>query len=259
MAGINDNTPLVFHKIGKGIIEDTAGNIYEITQAQSVKVDAKGTVTDVEGGDSLMPIYQFLSKRAGTVEITDAVFTTNSFKATNNSVVSTSGNTYLSRVYATLATTTLGTELTGVSNVKCIGPDGIPVVVTQTGSATPATDEIYVSTVGAINYGSELLAGEYTFWFDSTVPTSGTSTQVGFLKDQIPRVASFRYTIDAEDLDGNNYQVDFYIPRCRANGDVTIDLARATAATNKMTLTTLDPGSSVDNYMSITYTQLASW
>jgi hypothetical protein len=258
MAGINDNTPLVFHKIGKGIIEDTAGNMYEISKAQSVKVDAKGTVTDVEGGDALFPIYQFLAKRSGTVEITDAVFTTNSFKATNNSTVSTAGNTYLKRVFATLSTTTLGTNLTGVTKVKCIGPAGSPIPVSQSVSATPALDGVYVSTIGDITYGADLIAGEYTFWFDSVVPVSGASTQVSFLKDQIPRVASFRYTIEAEDLDGNSYQVDFYIPRCRANGDVTIDLARSTAATNKMTLTLLDPGSSTDNYMSITYTQLAS-
>ena len=255
MAGINNNTPLVFHKVGKGILEDVAGNIYEITKAQSIKVDAKGTVTDVEGGDSLMPIYQFLSKRAGTVEITDATFTSNSFKATNSVELSTAGNTILNQVYATLATTSLGSNLTGVTNVRCIGPDGNTVTIVQTGSTTPTVDEIYVSAIGGVTYGSSLAAGQYTFWFDSV--TTGSSTKQSFLKNEIPRVASFRYTIGAEDLDGNTYQVDFYVPRCRANGDVTVDLTRNAAATNKMTLTILDAGTSVNDYMTITWTQIA--
>jgi hypothetical protein len=245
---------LVLHKIGKGYLETVTGKFNEIIKGQKFKFDVKATLVDVEGGDSLFPIYTFISKKEGTVEIDSAVFSLAQSSIGQKVVITTTGLKKMNRILGTLATTTLGATLTGVTDVKCIAPDGTMLVVTQTGTADAAG--VDVSETGAVKWGTNVTtAGEYTFWFKSDAPTESAS--MGMLKNEMPEVCSLVWSIEGAELDGDKYQVDIYAKRVRADGAFTIDAARSTATVPKLSLKILDPGDGTDDFATIVVSKIA--
>ena len=246
MAGIDMNKELVFHSIGKGYLETVTGKIVEIIYGQKMKFDVKSTLVDIEGGNSLFPIYTFISKKEGTIEIDMATFSLGQSGIGQKVEYTTTGNLKNGRIKATLATTTLGTALTGVTDVKCIAVDGTKLAVSSTGTA--ATDGIDVSATGAITWGATVAPGEYTIWFRSV---AANATKAGFLKNEMPEVSTFSWMLPAEELDGGVYQVDLYAKRVRADGSFTLDAANGTATVPKLSLKILDPGDNTDDFATI--------
>ena len=253
----NLNEPLVFHKIGKGYLNTVTDKFLEITYGQKMKFDVKSTTVDVEGGDSLFPIYTFISKKEGTITIDGATFSLSQAAIANPVTNTTTNNLVQSRVLVTKSSTSLGTSLTGITDVKAVDPTGALVtVVIGTAPATPDASTLYITSVGALTFGSALVAGEYTIWFKSI--TSSDSTMSGFLKDSIPEVSEFQWTFEAENTDGDKFQVDIYAKRVRCDGSFTVDLARSTASVPQLTLKILDPGDGSDDFCTITATKIAA-
>lgn len=252
MAGIDLNKELVFHEVGNGFLETVSGKVVEVIYGQDMKFDVKATLTDVEGGASLFPIYTFISKKEGTIEINSATFSLSQAGIGQAVEYATSNVLVNGRILATKATTTLGTNLTGVTAVKVIATDGSLLPVTQTGTA--ATDGIDVSATGAITWGTTVPAGEYKIWFKSV---GTTATSAGMLKNSMPEVAAFTWTFNAEDLEGNKFQVDVYAKRVRADGSFTIDAKKNTASVPKLSLKILDPGDGTDDFAVITVSKVA--
>ena len=240
------NKELVFHSIGKGYLETVTDKFFEIIYGQKMKFDVKATLVDVEGGDSLFPIYTFISKKEGTIEIDMATFSLGQSGIGQKVEYTSTGNLKNNRVLATLATTSLGTSLTGVTDVKCIAADGTKLAVSSTG--TPATAGIDVSATGEVEWGATVPAGEYVIWFKSI---SATATKAGFLKNEMPEVASFSWMLPAEELDGSVYQVDVFAKRVRADGSFTLDASKSTAMVPKLSLKILDPGDGTEDFATI--------
>ena len=252
MAGIDLTKELVFHSPGQGYVETVTGKIAEIIYGQDIKFDVKATMTDVEGGNGLFPIYTFCAKKEGSVEISNAVFSLAQSGIMQPIKYTTTNVLKNSRLILTKGATTLGATLTGVTDVKVIGPDGNPVTVTQSGTA--AANGIDVSATGSITWGTGTVAGEYTFWFRSI---SANSTKSGMLKNAMPEVCSFSWILPSEDLEGKTYQVDLYAKRVRADGSFTIDAKKNQASVSKLTMKILDPGDGTDDFATITITQIA--
>lgn len=246
MAGIDMNKELIFHSVGTGYLETVTNKIVEIIKGQSMKFDVKATLVDVEGGDSLFPIYTFISKKEGSIEITSAVFSLGQTGIGQKVDYVNTGNLKNGRVLATKSTTTLGASLTGVTDVKCIASDGTLLPVSSTG--TPSPTGIDVSATGDIEWGATVPAGEYSIWFRSI---SATATKAGFLKNEMPEICSFSWMLPAEELDGGVYQVDVYAKRVRADGSFTLDGERGKASVPKLSLKILDPGDGTDDFATI--------
>ena len=252
MAGVDLTKELVFHNPGQGYLETVTGKISEILYGQGVKFDVKATLVDVEGGNGLFPIYTFISKKSGTIEVDSATFSLSQSGIGQAVTYTTSNVLKNNRIIATLSTTTLGTGLSGVTDVKVIGSDGTPLAVTQSGTA--AAGGVDVSATGTVTWGASVPAGEYKIWFRSI---STTSTKSGMLKNAMPEVCSFNWILPAEELDGETYQVDIYAKRVRADGSFTIDAKKNSASVQKMTLSILDPGDGTDDFATITVTKIA--
>jgi hypothetical protein len=249
MAAVDLNQELVFHKIGKGLLETVSGNINEIIYGQKMKFDVKATLVDVEGGDSLFPIYTFISKKEGTIDVEMATFSLGQTGIGNSVEYSSTSVLVNQRILATKSATTLGTY-TGVTNVRCIAPDGSRVTVSQAVPTTPDTETLYVTATGDLTWGSGLVAGEYRIWFQYV--TTQEATMTGLLKNEMPEVSSFTWTFDAETPDGAIYQVDIFAKRVRADGSFTIDASRSAAVVPKLSLKLLDPGDGTDDFCTIT-------
>ena len=252
MAGIDLGQELIFHEAGTGFLETVSGKFVEIIYGQEMKADFKATTVDVEGGSSLFPIYTYISKKEGTIEINSATFSLAQTGISQSVEYTTTGNLKNNRIVATNATTTLGADLTGVTNVRCIGADGTKLTVTQSGTAD--TNGVDVSATGTVTWGTGVAAGEYVFWFQSI---AAIATKAGMLKNAMPEVCSFSWSLIAEDLDGSKYQVDVYAKRVRADGSFTIDAKRSTASVPKISMKVLDPGDGTDDFATITVSKLA--
>lgn len=253
MAGIDMSKELIFHSVGKGYMETVTGKIVEIIKGMSMKFDVKATLVDVEGGDSLFPIYTFISKKEGTIEVNSAVFTLGQTGIGQGVTYTNTGNLKNSRILATLATTSLGTALTGVTNVKVLAADGTSLAVSSTGTAA-ATSGIDVDATGDIIWGATVPAGEYAIWFRSD---SATATKAGLLKNAMPEVCSFSWMLPAEELDGSVYQVDVFAKRVRADGSYMLDGEKGKASTPKLTLKLLDPGDGTDDFATIIVSKIS--
>ena len=238
---------LVLHHVGDGYLKTKSGAFNEITYGQKVAFDISSTLVDVEGGDSLFPIYTFISKKAGKITISSATFSLSQASVANVTELSTTSISKLNRLLLPSTATSLGTY-TGVKDVIAVDPEGASVVVTQTGTAA-AADQIDVSGTGAILWGSGVKAGEYKFWFKADAPTEAVS--MGMLKNAMPEVSEFAWRIDGAELDGDTYQVDIYAPRVRADGSFKIDVAKATASVPQLVLNILDPGDGTNDFMKI--------
>ena len=244
---------MVLHNPGTGYLLTKSGIFNEVTYGQKAAFDITSTLVDVEGGDSLFPIYTFISKKAGKITIDSATFSLSQASVANVVTTTTTGLKKLNRVLVASTATSLGTY-TSVSDVIAVAPDGTQVTVTQTGTAATA-NEIDVSTSGAILWGTGITAGEYTFWFKSTADTDSAS--MGMLKNAMPEVSSFAWKIEGAELDGDLYQIDIYAPRVRADGSFKIDVAKATASVPQLVLNILDPGDGTDDFMTITVSKKA--
>ena len=68
------NKGLLLHGIGKGVLETVSGKILEMETSQSMKMEVNATSEEQYGGDSLFPLYTYISKKEGSVKITNAEF-----------------------------------------------------------------------------------------------------------------------------------------------------------------------------------------
>lgn len=252
MAGIDLNKTILLHGIGKGYFETVNGKFVEILSGQSLKLDVTATMEDVYGGDSMFPRYTYISKKEGTIEIDVADFSLSQVAVGQTVDLDSTSAKRLQRVIKKTTDTTLGSSLTGVTDVKCLKSDGTLVAIST--ASTPGANEVKVSATGAITWGSGLTTGEFVFWFKSD---SSSATKALFIKDAMPAVAEFSWGFTTEDKDGVKYQVDIYAKRVRADGKFTIDTARDKASVPKMTVKILDPGDGTNEFCSITISQVA--
>lgn len=255
------NTPVLLHGIGKGVFRTVSGKVLEVINGQSMKIDVTATTEDVYGGDGLFPLYTYISKKEGTVEIDSADFKLSQVAIAQGTENHTSGNKRIRRVLITKSATTLAgtTEtLSGVEVIAMIAPDGSnqPVVASvPTGSDVDEDDYLVISSAGEITVGDNITLqdGEYAVWFKAN-ETNAVSAEM--LKNAMPEVASFNWMFVTEDSEGNRYQVDIYARRTRADGQLSIETGRDSASVPKLTVKILDPGDGHDDFAVITITKL---
>lgn len=249
---------VILKGVGSGLLTSVNGTMLEVLEGQNFKSDITSTLVDVEGGDGLFPIYTFISKKEGTVEIDSATFSLaqapilQPAKITNDATVLRNRRFLITKTSTNLSSTE---TLTGVTNVSILSHiDGSVVTCAQTVPATPDPDTIYVTATGAVTFGSGVPAGEYAVWCQ--VPAvNGASAE--FLKDKMPDVCSVNWMIPVvEDTAGNKYQFDFYARRMRPDGKMSYDTSKGKAAVPKMTFKILDPGDGYDGFCKVTLSKI---
>lgn len=247
------NTPVLLHGIGKGVFRTVSGKVLEIINGQSMKIDVTATTEDVYGGDGLFPLYTYISKKEGTIEIDSADFKLSQVAIAQGTENHTTSNKRVYRVLITKDSEALTTDtLSGVEIICMIAPDGSAQEVVT----TAADDKVAISDTGVITVGDDvtLQDGEYSVWFKAN-ETNAVSAEM--LKNAMPEVASFNWMFVTEDSEGNKYQIDIYARRTRSDGQLSIETGRDSASVPKLTVKILDPGDGNDDFAVITITKLA--
>ena len=246
MANINNivNKGLLLHGIGKGVFKTVTDKVLEVTTAQTMKLNVSATSEDQYGGDSLFPLYTFISKKEGTIEITNAEFKLSQLSLAQGIDLTKTGNKRANRVLVTKSDTALieGATMTGVEVIAIVAPDG-------SNSA-----DVTVSATGELTWGASAAEGEYAIWYKAD---DATAVKASMLKNAMPEVATFNWFFITEDSEGHKYQIDLYARRVRSDGKFSIDTARDKASTPELTVNILDPGDGKDDFAVITITRLA--
>ena len=245
MAGINNilNKGLLLHGIGSGLLETVSGKLLEITTAQTMKMSIDATTEDQFGGDSLFPLYTFISKKEGKVELTNAEFKLSQLAIAQGVDVTATGNKRTGRVLLRKSDTELipGEKLSGVAVIAVVGPDG------------QKTDAVTVTAAGAVSFAESAVDGEYAVWYKAD---DDTAVKASMLKNAMPEVSTFNWMFRTEDSDGNKYQIDLYARRVRCDGKFDIETARDKASTPNLTVNILDPGDGKDDFAVITISKV---
>jgi hypothetical protein len=245
MANINNivNKGLLLHGIGKGVFKTVTDKVLEVTTAQTMKLNVSATSEDQYGGDSLFPLYTFISKKEGTIEITNAEFKLSQLSLAQGIDLSKTGNKRVNRVLVTKSDSNLvdGASLSGVEVIAVVAPDG-------SNSA-----DVTVSSTGELTWGATAAEGEYAVWYKAD---DATAVKASMLKNAMPEVASFNWKFITEASDGQKYQVDIYARRTRCNGKFDMETSRDKASTPQLTVNILDPGDGKDDFAVITISKV---
>lgn len=238
------NKGLLLHGIGAGVFKTVSNKIFETTTSQSMNMNITATTEDVYGGDGLFPLYTYISKKEGSVEITEAEFKLSQVGIVQGTSISKTGNKRMYRVLLTKSDTAVVKDatLTGVEAIAVLGPDG-----------EDASKLVTVDASGKVTFGEGATEGEYRVWFKAD---SKDSVSASMLKNAMPEVASFNWMFTTESSDGSKYQIDLYARRVRADGELKIDTARDKASTPSLKVKILDPGDGSDDFAVITVTPL---
>lgn len=244
MASLNNimNKGILLRGIGKGLLKTVSGKLMEVTTAQTMKLNVSATTEDQFGGDSLFPLYTFISKKEGSVEITNAEFKLSQLAVAQGINVTNTGNKRVQRVIVTKADTKLpGDALTGVEVIAVVGPDGAD------------NKDVTVAENGALTFADTAAEGEYAVWFKAT---DDTAVKAEMLKNAMPEVATFNWTFQTESSDGEKYQVDLYARRVRCDGKFDIETGRDKASTPQLKVNILDPGDGKEDFAVITISKV---
>lgn len=244
MASLNNimNKGILLRGIGKGLLKTVSGKILEITTAQTMKMNVSATTEDQFGGDSLFPLYTFISKKEGSVEITNAEFKLSQLALAQGINVANAGNKRTFRVLVTKTDTKLpGESLAGVEVIAVLGPDGLE------------SKDVTVGEDGALTFTENAADGEYAVWFKAN---DDTAVKAEMLKNAMPEVSTFNWTFQTESSDGEKYQVDLYARRVRCDGKFDIETGRDKASTPQLKVNILDPGDGHDDFAVITISKL---
>lgn len=244
--GMNNilNKGLLLHGIGKGILNTVSGKLLEMETSQSMKMEVNATSEEQYGGDSLFPLYTFISKKEGTVEIDNAEFKLSQLAIAQGTEIKASGNKRTGRVLVKNTDTELiaGATLSGVEVIAVIGPDG------------NASSDLTVDAAGKLTFATTAATGEYSVWYKAD---DAKAVQASMLKNAMPEVATFNWFFVTEDSSGQRYQIDLYARRVRCDGKFSFETARDKASSPKLTVKILDPGDGKDDFAVITVTPLA--
>ncbi|MDY6350399.1 MAG: hypothetical protein SPL62_07910 [Selenomonas sp.] len=238
------NKGLLLHGIGKGVLQTVSGKVLEMETSQSMKMEVNATSEEQYGGDSLFPLYTYISKKEGSVKIENAEFKLSQLSLAQGTTLKLAGNKRTGRVIVTKGSTELidGTAMTGVEVIAVIGPDG------------QSTDALTVDATGKLTFGETAADGEYRVWYRAD---DANTVEASMLKNAMPEVATFNWFFVTEDSEGHKYQIDLYARRVRSDGKFSLDTARDKASTPELTVNILDPGDGKDDFAVIRITRLA--
>ena len=249
------NKGILLHGIGRGVLKTVSSKVLEMSTAQTMKMDITATTEDVYGGDGLFPLYTYISKKEGTVEIDMAEFSLAQLSIAQGVTVTNTGNKQSYHTFITKASTALvdGKTFTGVSVFAVVAPDGSNVEVATTASA----NALSVTDAGVVAFGTGFVAqdGEYSVYFEAD---SATTTAAAMLKNAMPEVAAFHWQFTTESSDGTSYQIDLIARRVRCDGKFSIETARDKATVPKLTVKILDPGDGYDDFAVVRVTKMAA-
>jgi len=172
---MKDSVELILHGVGYSQLIFTNGSVLPIAKSQDIEIKVDATEGTVQGGDSFYDILNFITKKTGSVTITNATMTLADLKAvTGDDVTSSAERLVNDEVHTVTAGALQLAQTSGVdtSSVVIVNALGSPLKAL---SAAPG-----VAQAGARTYTvtTNAVAAD-TLTIDSVVLTATSSTTNG--------------------------------------------------------------------------------
>lgn len=236
---------LIFHGVGESVLKFNDGSFVVIDSAQDLSIASSATTVEVEGGDSLYALADFVSKKSDKLTITNAVLNLETIKAQTGAEI-TAGSEVLFSDKKTIATAgctlsqTTGIVVDSVA-AQVVNADGTKTPLSNIGATgTPTATQFTVTAAGVVKVDTTLN--------DKVVEFSGYYTDANgqvakLLETTLPKVCEFRHTLLSEESneDGKQYRIDVRAFKCKPSGAFTYDAKKGTAYAPKLEFSILNP------------------
>lgn len=256
MAEKIDTQNLVLHGVGQAYLLGADGKVTtKLGSLQTMDIEISSTNTDVYGGDSLFPIFNFIKEKSATFKFKNACFDLNVVAAANGVSVATGGVAFgheeftMSSATYTLAVTT-GVD---VDSVVLTTADG--TVLTKVAASPTATNTYMVSDKGVVTVSTGLQAASLICDY---VYTSENGATVDVLTTSVPGYVELRHTsFPVEMNNGKKAVLSTRIYKARCDGALKLDYSRGEAVAPELTFKSVDPKRTDKKFVSYSVTYVA--
>lgn len=240
LANKVDSKSLVLHGIGEAFLLSADGTIAtRLTKMQNMTIELSSESEDVYGGDSLFPIFNFITSKSANFKFTNAVFDMDVLAATQGTTVTAGGeiNGAENVTVKTSAAQLTITENIDVTSVYAVKADG--TVLTRADDAS-GTNEFTVTEAGAMTFSSDITND--TVVSVSYVYTTDNGSTVHVNTDSVPGYVELRHTSMPIKLkDGRTVQLNTRVYKAVCEGGISLEYTRDGAVAPEVTFKSVDP------------------
>jgi hypothetical protein len=238
---IKDNVQLILHGVGTSQLVFTDGTILSVDKAQDIEIKSDATTAEVNGGDSFYALLEYITKKTGSVTITNATMSLADLKAATGDDVTAAAEVWIPSESVTLtsgAGALAKTTNVIIDTVRAQLPDG--TALTNIGATgTPTATQFTVTTSGVITTASTV-TGPLTV---SYYYTDSTGLAIHSLEDSVPGNCELRHKIITDEMDdGNRYELDIRVYKCKAKGSYDYTGKTGSAFAPKLEFSMLNAG-----------------
>lgn len=240
---------------GKGVEVLTLGSM------QDLKIDLNVTLTDIFGGDGLFAIDQLVTSKAIDITATDAKFSLEALQLMLGSNVRENvadQSIWVLNEQKTAAAGTIGTAVAvakapvafggtlfgdGDFQVRLKDSNKLLKKVAVSTTTAPADDEFFVEVLAGAPATANIILSDANVGKDVNFNYTRKEIVdvVDILSDEVPFPVHVIHHGSFMQKDGTFAGIETELYSCVANGNFTIDAARATASTSQVALKVVDP------------------
>ena len=178
---MKDSLQIMLHGVGYSELVFTDGSVLPIDKSQDIEIKVDATTAEIEGGDGFFALLQYITKKTGTVDITNATMSLADLKAITGDDVTAAAERLISNEVHTVAAGAFQLAQTAnviVDSVKVINAAGAPLtrLTTAPGTAVAGARTYTVTTNAVAN--DTLVIDTVTLTATSST-TNGTQFAVG--------------------------------------------------------------------------------
>lgn len=242
---MKDSLQILLHGVGYSELVFTDGSVLPIDKSQDIEIKVDATTAEIEGGDGFYALLQYITKKTGTVDITNATMSLADLKAITGDDVTSAAERLISNEAHTVAAGAFQLAKTAnvvVDSVKVTNASGVPLtrLTSDPGASGPTVGQFYVTDAGAVKVSTDLNSTEVT---SSYYYTDSTGLAIHSLEDSVPGNCEVRHRIITDEMDdGKRYELNIRVYKAKAKGSYDYTAKKGAAFAPKLSFTILDAG-----------------
>lgn len=241
---MKDSLQIMLHGVGYSELVFTDGSVLPIDKSQDIEIKVDATTAEIEGGDGFYALLQYITKKTGTVDITNATMSLADLKAITGDHVTAAAERLISNEAHTVAAGAFQLAQTAnviVDSVKVTNAAGVPLTRLTTAPGAGITDgQFYVTAAGAVTVSASLNSTEVTA---SYYYTDSTGLAIHSLEDSVPGNCEVRHRLITDEMDdGKRYELNIRVYKAKAKGSYDYTAKKGAAFAPKLSFTILDAG-----------------
>ncbi|MEM0173401.1 MAG: hypothetical protein QXI16_02725 [Sulfolobaceae archaeon] len=234
IKGVGTFLAKIYNKDGKGAEVVTLGTL------QDLRITFNTEIEDIFGGDGLFPIDNLVRSKTIEITATDAKFDLDILRLMMGSTVQNDVNDYIwvLNEQATVDVSGVVQLKKGTQIFSTDPAESVSVRVIETGELVPSSSITIDKVAGTITLPTTYAGKDVVINYK----ISQTVDKVDIMIDEVPFPVTVIHHGSFLQADGTYAGIETEIFACKAQGQFTINAARATASANEVALRVIDSG-----------------